>query len=144
MEVAPVAGFRTDSIRAGMEHPIDGAIRAWLERHVEKGTASALSVAVGHSTSWLHKYINGAGHATIDDLVRLAGLLHGLNMPAITGAQRALLTACQGLDESDLQDVIDYVALRAKRRPPRAASKESSAPTAHTPPATGRKGRGTH
>lgn len=122
-----------------VEHPIDEAIRAWLERHVEN--QRALSVAAGHSTSWLHKYINGAGHATIDDLVRLAGLLFGLNLPAITETERKLLRAVQPLELSDQQDVLAYAELRAKRAP-RGASTESSAPAAHTPQATSRKERG--
>lgn len=122
------------------DHPIDAEIRAWLKAHVDN--QSALSRAIGHSTSWLHKYVNGDGHATIDDLVRLAGLLMGLNLPTLTETERRLLKACSGLDEGDRQDVIAYAEHRARlaRRGP---SKESSAPAAHTPHAKASKARGT-
>lgn len=124
-----------------VEHPIDAEIREWLKRHVDN--EKELSVAAGHSTSWLHKYVNGSGHATIDDLVRIAGLLFGLNLPAIRETERRLLKAVRGLDEHNLQDVLSYAELRAKRRAPHPPSTESSAPAVHTPPATTRTGRGT-
>lgn len=122
-----------------LAHPIDAEIRAWLSKHVEN--ESELSLAVGRSKTWLHKYVNGSGHATIDDLVRLAGLLMGLNLPALTELQRTLLRACLDLDEATLADVTAYAKLRAKLAQ-RAPSKESSAPGAHSLPATARKGRG--
>jgi hypothetical protein len=120
-------------------HPIDGEIRAWLKRHVDN--ASELSVAVGHSTSWLHKYMHGSGHATIDDLARLAGLLMGVNLPILTDVQRELLKCCNGLEEPDLRDVIAFASHRS-RLSQRAQSKESNGPVARTPQATGRKARG--
>lgn len=119
-------------------HPIDAELRAWLKGHVEN--QSELSVAVGRSPSWLHKYINGAGHATLDDLVRLAGVLLGLNLPVLTEHQQKLLKASESLREPDLLDVIAYAEHRG-RLARRAPSKESSAPAARTPPATKRKAR---
>lgn len=121
------------------QHPIDAEIRAWLKSHIDN--ESQLSVAAGHSTSWLHKYINGQGHATIDDLVRIAALLLGVNLPALSETERRLLEACRGLDEPDLQDVIAYVKHRG-RLARNAQSKESSAPTGRSPRATTRAKHG--
>lgn len=122
-----------------VQHPIDAEIRTWLKRHVDN--ESKLSVAVGRSPSWLHKYINGSGHATLDDLVRLAGLLLGLDLPALTETERKLLKASQALGESDQLDVLSYAEHRGRlaRREP---SKESSAPVADTRRVTTNKGRG--
>jgi hypothetical protein len=121
-------------------HPIDAEIRAWLESHVDN--ASALSIALGHGNSWLHKYINGQGHATIDDLVRLAGLLFGLNLPALTVAQRELLEAARELgDEDALRELTAMVRHKIRVRARRDESRESIEPKAHTPPATTRKVR---
>lgn len=123
-----------------LEHPIDAQLRAWLKDHVPNH--SQLSVAVGHSKSWLHKYVNGDGHATIDDLVRLAGLLMGLNLPVLTETELQLLKEVRGLEEPNQQDVLAYAKLRRRLVQP-GASKESSAPKARKPPATTNKARGT-
>jgi hypothetical protein len=120
-------------------HPIDQEIRVWLRTHVENHRQ--LSMASGHSSSWLHKYINGQGHATIDDLIRLAGLLMGLNLPAIGALEQKLLKACAGMDESSLLDVVAYAEHRARlaRRGP---SRESSEPTVQNQPAKVNRARG--
>jgi len=104
-------------------NPIDAEIRAWLKRNVQN--KSDLAAKVGHSPSWLHKYVNGAGHATIDDLVRIAGLLMGVDLPMLSEIERRLLRAFQALEETDQFDVMAYAEHRgriARRRP----SKESS------------------
>lgn len=121
------------------EHPIDREIRAWLKIHA--GNKSELSVKVGHSKSWLHKYTNGAGHATIDDLVRLAALLTGLNLPVLTEADRKLLKAIQGMNDSEKLDVVAYAEHRG-RLAHRGRLKESSEPEERNHPLTTRKGRG--
>lgn len=122
-----------------LEHPIDAEIRAWLKRHVDN--ESELSLSSGHSSSWLHKYINGAGHATIDDLVRLAALLMGVNLPVLSETERKLLKSVQALEEPDQLDVLAYAEHRA-RLARRGQLKESSAPMAQTPPAKARTTRG--
>lgn len=121
-------------------YPIDARIRAFLKTYVENH--AELSVAVGHSTSWLHKYVNGQGHATIDDLVRIGGMLIGVNLPVLSETEQKLLKACRGLEEPDFQDVIAYADLR-RRRAQRGGSKESSEKESRMPPATVRKARGT-
>lgn len=129
-------------MRAGMadqEHPIDAEIRAWLKTHVEN--KSEMSVAVGHSTSWLHKLVNGDGHATIDDYVRIAGRLFGLNLPVLTDVEQKLLKACRALEESDVAEVVAYAQHREKLAQ-RGRSKESAAPPTQTLPATKKSKRG--
>jgi hypothetical protein len=120
-------------------HPIDAEIRAWLAEHVEN--ESKLSLAVGHSKTWLHKYINGSGHATVDDLVRIAALLLGLNMPALNDSAQKMLKSFQALSADDQKDVIAYAEHR-KRLALREASKESSEPVAQSPLVTTGKARG--
>lgn len=121
-------------------NPIDAEIRAWLGKHVEN--QSALSMAVGHSKSWLHKYVNGSGHATVDDLVRIAGLLMGLNLPALTETEQKALKAFRGLGEADQRDVIAYAEHRGKLSQ-RAPSPESSARVGRSPRGRAGKARGT-
>lgn len=123
-----------------LEHPIDAEIRAWLERHVQN--QKELSVSVGHGTSWLHKYVNGAGHATIDDLVRIAGVLFGMNLPVLSGLEQRLLKAWRAIPDAARQEdavvVFENIAKGYRRGKPQ----ESTAPAAHTPPAKVRKGHG--
>jgi hypothetical protein len=125
---------------ARLAHPIDAEIRAWLKRHVPN--KAELSKAVGHSGSWLHKLTNGVGHATIDDYVRMAGVLMGLDLPVLTPIEQKILKSVRCLEEADLLDVMAYADHRGRiaRRGP---SKESSAPAAHSHPVKVNTGRGT-
>lgn len=53
--------------------PLDAGIRKRLLAAVDAGlNQSALARAIGRSAGWLNKYIYGAGHATIDDLLAMA------------------------------------------------------------------------
>lgn len=122
-------------------HPIDAELRSWLKTHVEN--KSEMSVAVGHSTSWLHKLVNGDGHATIDDYVRIAGRLFGVNLPVLTEQEQKLLKACRALEETDVAEVVAYAQHREKLAR-RGQSKESSAPAADMPRVTKRKAHGKH
>jgi hypothetical protein len=123
----------------GLQHPIDQEIRAWLKTHVDN--EADLSAKVGHPGSWLHKYINGNGKATIDDLVRIAGTLFGLNLPALNETEQKLLKACRGLEPADLTDVVAFAEHRAKLAAQREKLTGSSAPAARRPPATGSTAR---
>lgn len=120
-------------------HPIDAELRAWLKAHVEN--KSEMSVAVGHGNSWLHKLVNGDGHATIDDYVRIAGRLFGLNLPVLSEQEQKLLKACRALEEPDVLEVVAYAQHREKLAR-RAPSKESSEPMAQSRPVTKKTKRG--
>jgi hypothetical protein len=117
-------------------HPIDAEIRAWLKTHVDNH--SELSLAIGRSDTWLHKYVNGSGKATIDDLVRIGGLLMGLNLPRLTETEQKVLKVLQSLKPQDQQDVMAYAEHRAKLARQQ-LSKEPSALEGHILPATERK-----
>lgn len=124
-----------------LTHPIDAEIRAWLKAHVKN--KADLSVKVGRSSSWLHKLTEGDGHATIDDLVRMAALIFGLNLPVLTEDEQSLLKSVRALKEqSDRDEVLAYARHRVKLARPD-TSTQSSAPTKRTMTARGHKARGT-
>lgn len=126
-----------------LEHPIDSAIRDWLNDKEHVANQSELSVAVGRSPSWLHKYANGDGHATIDDLIRIAALVMGLKLPTFTATEQRLLKAMRVIqDEAARLDVVEYAAYRA-RLARRGNLKGSSEPKADNPQGRARKARGT-
>jgi len=79
------------TMRAKTSAPID----ALLREHLRPRVAHQQNVAkqIGRSQGWLNKYLNGAGKASVDDLIRLiAVVVHGLGAAApVTAAQRRLL-----------------------------------------------------
>lgn len=140
MELQAPASFLAVRMRypfMELAHHIDAEIRAWLKGHVDN--QSELSLAIGRSKTWLHKYVNGQGTATIDDLVRLGGLIMGLNLPRLTATEQRLLKVVQSLNQTDQDDVMVYAEHRATLAR-RERLKESSEPGAKTPPATGHTG----
>jgi transcriptional regulator with XRE-family HTH domain len=120
-------------------HPIDNEIRANLR--AMQPNQPALAEAIGRSQAWLSKYMAGRGHATIDDIVRIAAHLLGVNLPVLTATESRLLTAVQALEEDDQLDVLAY-ALHRARLAQRGPSRESSAPTEGMPLETKRRVRG--
>ena len=61
-----------------LTHPLDAALRARLK--VADVHQSQFAKAIGRSPSWLNKYMNGAGNATLDDVVRMVALLIGVDL----------------------------------------------------------------
>jgi transcriptional regulator with XRE-family HTH domain len=124
----------------GLKHPIDVEIRAKLR---QAGVNQAeFAKAIGRSQGWLNKYMHGAGNATIDDVVRIAALLVGVDAPAISEMERRLLKAWRVVPlnrQADAVSVMEQVA-RGYRR---AQHPGSVAPADRTPPPTARKARGT-
>lgn len=123
----------------GLTHPIDAEIRAWLKAHVKN--KADLSVKVGRSSSWLHKLTEGDGHATIDDLVRMAALLFGMNLPVLTDGEQSLLKSVRGLKEREFDEVLEYARHRA-RLARHDTSTQSSEPATQTTTSRGHKARG--
>lgn len=121
-------------------HQLDDALRAHLRTTALN--QSELARRVGRKQAWLNKYINGQGHATIDDVIRLVAVLIGADVSAISEPETRLLRAFRGLPTDDLrEDAISWlqtVKNRARRSPP-----QSFEPTEHSPPATRRTTRGT-
>jgi transcriptional regulator with XRE-family HTH domain len=122
-----------------LRHPIDEEIRGKLRALGPHQTA--LARQIGRSTSWLNKYMNGAGTATIDDVVRIAAALIGFQSEALTDAERRLLKAYRGMRDDRQDDAVALVQTMARANP-REQHQELDAPPAHTSQAGARKGRG--
>lgn len=121
-----------------LQHPIDREIRDRLRRLGPK--QGSFARAIGRSQGWLNKYMNGAGHATVDDVIRIAAVLIGAEMPKLTDAQRRLLHAWDQIPAESQEDAVNLFEVYARRLrrglPPR-----STAPKGQTPPATERTTR---
>jgi len=124
----------------GLRHPIDQELRERLRKIGPKQTEFAR--AIGRSQGWLNKYMNGAGAATIDDLVRIAAVLIGANVPSLTESEQRLLRAWKQIPESQRVDAVEFFENHA-RFLRRGRGRGSAAPAAQTPPATKSKARGT-
>lgn len=118
------------------QHPIDAEIRDRLRRagpHQEE-----LAARLGRSTGWLNKYMNGAGHATIDDVIRIGAILIGVDAPRLTEMERRVLRGLRRLPAERQQDVLLYLEKVAGRR-----RGGSSARAERIPRATNNKEPGT-
>jgi transcriptional regulator with XRE-family HTH domain len=108
------------------QHPIDTEIRDRLRilapRQIE------IAQRLGRSQGWLNKYIHGAGHATIDDVIKIAAILTGVDAPRLTDAERRLLRLWRGLEADDQQDVVDFLEMRGRRRRGQAAARSARTP----------------
>lgn len=122
-----------------MEHPIDAAVRAKLRELAPN--QPALAATIGRSQGWVNKYMNGDGHATIDDVIRIAAALIGVNVQPLTEVERRLLKAWRRVPDGRREDALVVLETVAKRYQLQ-QSPESNEPEAHTPRATGRKERG--
>jgi hypothetical protein len=96
------------------QHPIDTEIRDRLRilapRQIE------IAQRIGRSQGWLNKYIHGAGHATIDDVIKIAAILTGVDAPRLTDDERRLLRLWRRLPGDQQQDVVDFLETLARRR----------------------------
>lgn len=95
-------------------HPIDTEIRERLRKLNPKQIE--LAKRLGRSQGWLNKYINGAGHATIDDVIRIAAILIGVDALPLTQAEARLLRAWRRLPATRQDDIVDLVEVDAGRR----------------------------
>jgi len=121
-------------------HPIDAAFRERLR--ALKPHRKELAKRIGRSQGWLNKYINGAGKATIDDVIRLAAIvLLGVDSPPMTAEQRRLLRDWDSLPPAGRRHVKQTLAVwRAGRLEQRA---KSSARSEQKTPGTSGKSPGT-
>lgn len=133
-----------DYDRAGMgpQHPIDAEIRARLLALFTTGAITPAEFArrTGTKQPWLHRYVRGEGHATIDEVIRIAAVASGVLATSITepGLDEIVRLWRSLTSEDDRDDVLEYVRLRLRLQ----RSKESSAPAARTPPAATSTARG--
>lgn len=97
------------------KHPIDTEIRERLRKLAPHQIE--LAKRLDRSQGWVNKYINGAGHATIDDLIRIAAILIGVDATRLTPDEQRLLRAWRRLPVEQHQNAIDFFeAYFGKRR----------------------------
>ena len=121
-------------------HPLDAALRDRL-RTTSDLQQSALASAIGRKPSWLNKYINGVGHATVDDVVRMLALLIGVDAQQSSEMERRLLRAWRQIPPDHQEDAIAVLVNAAKGFRPR-QSPESNAPAVRTTQETKSRARG--
>jgi hypothetical protein len=119
-------------------HPIDRELRIRLR---ELSNQAEFARQIGSKQSWLHKFINGSGHATVDDAIRIVAALMGVKSAALSEPEQKLLKIFRGLGEDQQDDVVQWLSTVRKRG--HRGSPGSAAPVAQTPPATARKARDT-
>lgn len=121
-----------------LQHPLDASLRERLK--ASRVNQADFAGKIGRSTGWLNKYMHGAGNATIDDAVRIAALLIGIETAPLSVDERQLLKAYRGIAEESRRD--DAVAfLETLARGPR-QRQESAEQSAHTPKTEGGKAPG--
>lgn len=122
-----------------LKHPIDAALRDYLKAAQPK--QKDFGRAIGRSAGWVNKYMHGVGNATIDDVVRIAALLIGIEVQPLTAIERRLLKAWRRIHPDRQEDAVVVLENVAKgyQRP---QSRESDGPEVHMPPATTRTARG--
>lgn len=149
-----VRGFEDyDPPMSTARHPIDSELRTQLRQlFKDQGHGAQADVArrTGCNQSWLHKYANGAGHASVDDAIRIAAVLSGVTAAGLNPEEMQLLRAWRQLPDDGtvredalhvFENHVAYVKQKAKERQPHA--RESSVRAGHTPRTAKHKGHGT-
>jgi hypothetical protein len=133
------------------QHPLDRELRARLRQYFTahgQGAQADFARRIERNQSWLHKYANGAGHASIDDAIRMVAVLSGLAIVGLTEREARLLRAWRHLPQSGTfqEDALELFEQRVQfelRKLQRKRGRESTAPVEHTTPETKRRVRGT-
>lgn len=122
-----------------IRHPFDEMLRSRLRAAAVHQAQFAR--AIGRSPGWLNKYMNGEGTASVDDAIRIAALLIGLEAPALSDQERKLLRVFRSIESEERRDdaveVLGTVAKRYRREP----RPESGATLTRTDAHAGRKAR---
>lgn len=106
-----------DPPRMAAQHPIDTEIRERLRKLGKLAPRQGeLAKRLGRSQGWLNKYIHGAGHATIDDVIRIAAILIGVDAVPLTESEQRLLRAWRRLPVQRQEYVVEIVEASASRR----------------------------
>jgi hypothetical protein len=119
---------------SSLKHPLDTELRTRLRSLKEK--QNELAQRIGRRPAWMNKFIHGAGHATIDDWIRIAAVLSGVDPPRLTDDERQLLRRWRRLPDDDArQDALLVLASVARRRRGSSARAErKSRPANHKGP----------
>ena len=126
---------------SAVSHPIDAVVRKYLRDL--KPNQQELARRLRRSQGWVNKYLNGAGKATIDDVLRLVAILV-LRMeqpPSLTPEQRRLLQDFAALSPAGRKTVKKFLALlrdgqAALRTKSPARSEQKNAGTSARAPGT--------
>ena len=91
-------------------HLIDATFRKYL-RDLNPNQ-KALAERIGRSPSWVNKYLNGAGKATIDDVLRLVAiaLLEFEPPPRLTPEQHTLVQRFASMPAASRKAVLRFAA----------------------------------
>jgi plasmid maintenance system antidote protein VapI len=100
--------------KASAAHPLDAGLRARL-RHDAALNQTELAKRIGRKPAWLNKYINGAGHATIDDVIRIVAVVNGLDAQ-LTAAEQRLVWVWRHLKAENQPYALDAVELVYRRQ----------------------------
>src|SRR5437868_3502552 len=102
-----------------LPRPLDAALRERLK--LTSVHQTHLAQAIGRSPSWLNKYMNGSGKATVDDVVRMVALLIGVNLQPLSGVESRVLKALRMVPEERREDaaLVMVTAAKGYRRGPR-------------------------
>lgn len=121
-------------------HPIDHEIRARLR--ILNLAQKDLAKAIGRSAGWVNKYFNGAGHATIDDLIRIFAFV--VEVHGLTTNERRLLRAWKRIPAKSQVDAVEFfeIWVRQQVRRDRETRRRSTARSARTTRETDGKGPG--
>lgn len=122
--------------------PIDAVVRERIRALIDSGAISESEFArrSGTKQPWLHRYVRGEGHASIDEVIRLSATYSGVQAMPLTESESELVRLWRALKtDDDREDLLAYARMRVRLL----RSKESSAPESRTTPARVSKVRGT-
>jgi plasmid maintenance system antidote protein VapI len=120
------------------QHPIDKGVRDYLRNAGLNETEFAR--AIGWNQATFHRWINGEGHATIDDIVRMVAQVIGANPKPMTGLELRLVRALSKVPEEIQEDAV-AVFERHEKMLRHSRAQQSTEPEAHNSPAKASRGR---
>jgi transcriptional regulator with XRE-family HTH domain len=126
-----------------LQHPFDAALRARLRSQKDTLHQAKFAKAIGRSPGWLHKYMHGTGSATLDDAIRMAALLIGLEAPQeqLSELERRVVKNLRSIPSeihrADVARVLEQIAKNYREGQPL----ESNGPSPRKGSAATRKGR---
>jgi transcriptional regulator with XRE-family HTH domain len=108
-----------DRRRMPAAHFLDAELRKWLRKFGPHQVD--LAQRLNRSQGWVNKYMNGVGHATIDDAIRIAAILIGVDAERLTKDERRLVRDYRRLSpdrQQDAQGILKSLAGRRRSRTP--------------------------
>jgi transcriptional regulator with XRE-family HTH domain len=94
-----------------LRHPIDTAISEYLRTVPLK--QKDLAARIGRSAGWVSKFLSGTGHATIDDLIRIAAVV--MEIEGLSAEEWRLVKACRRIEKADHPRVAKFFETWARQ-----------------------------